>query len=60
MAACVLFALFEALQAQLQGTNVLGAKVPTEVWLALPYMVTVVALAGLLGKSRAPQGLGKP
>ena len=59
-AACVLFALFEAIQAQLQGTNVFGAKIPSEVWLALPYVVTVVALAGFIGKSRAPQGLGKP
>jgi simple sugar transport system permease protein len=60
MAACVVFALFEALQVQLQGTNVLGARIPSEAWQALPYLVTVIALAGLLGKSRAPQGLGKP
>lgn len=57
--ACIAFALFEAIQIQLQGTNVLGAKIPSEAWQALPYLATVVALAGFLGRSRAPQGLGK-
>jgi simple sugar transport system permease protein len=60
MAACVVFALFEAVQIQLQGTDLFGANIPSEAWQALPYLVTVIALAGLLGKSRAPQGLGKP
>jgi len=57
--ACIAFALFEAIQIQLQGTNILGAKIPSEAWQALPYLATVVALAGFLGRSRAPQGLGK-
>ena len=60
LAACVAFALFEAIQIQLQGTDLFGANIPSEAWQALPYLVTVIALAGLLGKSRAPQGLGKP
>jgi ABC-type uncharacterized transport system permease subunit len=57
--ACIGFALFEAVQLQLQGTELMGAKIPSEAWQALPYLVTVIALAGFLGKSRAPQGLGK-
>lgn len=57
--ACIAFALFEAVQLQLQGTELMGAKIPSEAWQALPYLVTVIALAGFLGKSRAPQGLGK-
>lgn len=60
LAACVVFALFEAIQIQLQGTDLFGANIPSEAWQALPYLVTVIALAGLLGKSQAPQGLGKP
>ena len=60
MLACITFGLFEAIQIQLQGTNVLGAKIPSEAWSALPYLVTVIALAGFIGKSRAPLGLGKP
>lgn len=58
--ACLLFALFEAIQIQFQGTGLLGAKIPSEAWQALPYLVTVIALAGFLGRSRAPQGLSKP
>lgn len=57
--ACIGFALFEAVQLQLQGTELMGAKIPSEAWQALPYVVTVIALAGFLGRSRAPQGLGK-
>lgn len=59
LVACIAFALFEAVQLQLQGTELMGAKIPSEAWQALPYLVTVIALAGFLGKSRAPQGLGK-
>jgi general nucleoside transport system permease protein len=57
--ACLTFALFDAIQIQLQGTDLLGAKIPSEAWQALPYAVTVIALAGFLSKSRAPLGLGK-
>lgn len=57
--ACIAFALFEAVQLQLQGTELMGAKIPSEAWQALPYVVTVIALAGFLGKSRTPKGLGK-
>lgn len=57
--ACVAFGFFQALQLQLQGTKVAGAEIPAEIFNSLPYVITVVALAGLLGRSRAPSGLGK-
>lgn len=57
--ACLAFGFFSALQVQLQGAAVLGLQVPTELWAALPYLVTIVALAGFLGKNRTPAGLGK-
>ncbi len=57
--ACLAFALFEAIQIQLQGTDIMGAKIPSEAWQALPYVATVIAMAGFLGRRRAPQGLGK-
>ncbi len=60
LAACLGFGLIEALQLHLQGTQLAGAAVPTEFWTSLPYLVTLVAMAGLLGKNRAPAGLGKP
>lgn len=59
MIACVGFALFQALQVQLQGSRVMGVRIPPEFWFSLPYLITVIALAGFLGRSRAPRGLGK-
>lgn len=60
LGAALVFALFEALQKVYQGVPVFGLDIPSEFWQALPYVVTVIALAGFLGRSRAPQGLGKP
>lgn len=60
LAACLVFGAFSALQFQLQGTHVFGSEVPREAWTALPYLATLVALAGFLGHSHAPAGLGKP
>ena len=58
--ACVAFGFFSALRLQLQGTPLFGAELPPQIWASLPYFVTIVALAGLLGKNRTPAGLGKP
>ena len=59
MAAAIVFGFFSALQLRLQGTALFGGTVPSEAWAALPYLVTIVALAGFLGKNRTPGGLGK-
>ncbi len=58
--ACLFFGLFKILQLQLQGAKIFGIVWPSELWNSLPYLVTIVALAGLLGRNRAPAGLGKP
>jgi simple sugar transport system permease protein len=58
--ACILFGFFSALRIQLEGSNVFGASIPSQFWAMLPYVVTVIALAGFLGRNRAPAGLGKP
>ncbi len=58
--ACTLFGFLEALQLQLQGSQFFAADIPSTFWSALPYLVTLVALAGLLGRSRPPAGLGEP
>lgn len=57
--ACLLFGSCSAIQLRLQGTNVFGAAIPSQFWAMLPYVVTVVALAGFLGRSRSPASLGK-
>ncbi len=53
--ACVLFAAAETLQIQLQGAQL----VPSQFVEMIPYVLTIVALAGVVGKSVAPAALGK-
>jgi ABC-type uncharacterized transport system permease subunit len=56
-AACLLFGFADALQVQLQ-THVPG--VPRELVQILPYALTLVVLAGVVGRSRPPHALGAP
>jgi len=53
--ACLLFGLFDALQLRLQFLN---PEVPHEIFLALPYVVSILALVGLVGKPTAPGAVG--
>ncbi|MDD2773660.1 MAG: ABC transporter permease [Elusimicrobiales bacterium] len=55
--AAALFGLAEAFQIQLQ---TVGVSVPTQFIQMIPYVLTVVLLAGVIGKSRAPAADGKP
>lgn len=57
--ACLLLGILTSLGLFLQGTKVNGTTIPSELWTALPYFVTVLALAGFLGRNRTPAGLGK-
>jgi len=60
-AACLLFGFTEALQIRLQGTAWGGGKtIPVQFVQILPYVATVVILAGWAGRSRAPKALGVP
>lgn len=60
LAACLLFGLLDALQIRFQGAPVFGVEVPIELMQALPYVFTVVMLAGLVGESTPPRALGRP
>lgn len=53
--ACLLFAAAETLQIRLQGSSLL----PSQFVEMIPYVLTIVALAGFVGKSAAPAALGK-
>ncbi len=54
-AVCLALGFFSSLQLRFQ-----GSYIPSQAWAALPYVLTIVALAGFLGKNRTPAGLGKP
>ena len=56
---CLLFGLATAVQIQFSGKPLFGIEIPSEIWKMLPYIVTLLALAGLLGRNRTPAGLGK-
>ena len=59
--ACLLFGFLDAAAIRLQGVRLPGiGEVPVQVIQALPYVLTVVLLAGFIGKAVAPQALGKP
>lgn len=61
MGACLLFGFMDAAAIRLQGVSVPGiGEVPVQMIQALPYVLTVVLLAGLIGKAVAPQALGRP
>jgi len=53
--ACFLFGATEALQLRIQA---LGANIPYQFLVMLPYAIALFALLGLAGKSIPPQGLG--
>jgi general nucleoside transport system permease protein len=59
--ACLLFAFADALQIRLQGTPLpLIGTVPTQAIQALPYILTVLLLAGFVGRAVAPKAIGVP
>jgi simple sugar transport system permease protein len=57
--ACLLFGFLDACAIRLQGTTLpLVGVVPVQLIQALPYLMTVVLLAGFIGQSRSPKALG--
>lgn len=70
--AAVIFGRWDPIRAMLAGllfgfaTNlqsvlgIIGSPVPSQFMLMLPYVVTIFAVAGLVGQSRAPAADGKP
>jgi simple sugar transport system permease protein len=57
--ACLLFALADAIQIRLQGVQFNGTEIPVQFIQILPYIVTIIALAGFIGTSNPPKALGK-
>ena len=59
--ACLLFGFLDAVSIRMQGAQLpfIGA-VPVQAIQALPYVLTVVLLAGFIGHAVAPKALGRP
>jgi simple sugar transport system permease protein len=59
--ACLLFGFLEALASRLQGINIpLIGEAPVDLILALPYLLTVILLAGFVGRAMPPRAIGTP
>ena len=59
--ACLLFGFLDALTARLQGVPLpVVGEIPVQFIQALPYIVTVVLLAGFIGRAVAPKASGIP
>src|SRR5215204_6465493 len=62
MLACLLFGFTEAVSIQMQGAVKLpsGEDIPVQFIQMVPYVLTIVVLAGFIGSSRPPRALGVP
>ena len=60
--ACLFFGFTEALAIQMQGVIKMpsGEDVPVQFIQIIPYVLTIIVLAGFIGLSRAPKALGIP
>jgi simple sugar transport system permease protein len=60
--ACFLFAFTDAISVQMQGAVKLpsGEDIPVQFINMVPYVLTIVVLAGFIGSSRPPRALGVP
>jgi len=59
--ACLMFGFLEALAPRIQGIEFpLIGEIPNQLMLAIPYIVTVLLLAGFIGKPSPPASIGKP
>ena len=58
---CLMFGFFGAVQVQIEGVDLpVVGRIPGALIQMIPYVLTVIVLAGLMAKSVAPKALGKP
>ncbi len=61
LGACLMFGLLDAVAIRLQGVSMpIIGEVPVQLIQVLPYILTVVLLAGFIGKAVAPKAIGIP
>jgi simple sugar transport system permease protein len=58
---CLLFAFADALQIRLEGVALPGIGIiPSQFIQVIPYVLTVLLLAGFVGRAQAPKAIGVP
>lgn len=61
LGACFLFGLLDAVALRIQGVSFPGiGQVPVQAIQAMPYLLTVILLAGFIGKATPPRAIGVP
>lgn len=60
MSACLLFGFLQAIALRYQNIDIGGVVIPVQAMDALPYILTVVILAGFVGKAIPPRAGGEP
>ena len=60
MWACLLFGFLQAIALRFQNLDIGGIVIPVQVMDALPYILTVIILAGFVGKAIPPRAGGEP
>lgn len=59
--ACLMFGFLEAATTRLEGLDLpLIGEIPTQLMQAMPYVLTVLLLAGFIGKPKPPAAIGQP
>ena len=60
LTACLLFGLLEAISNRYQNIDIVGFTLPVQFMQTLPYVLTVIILAGFIGKAIPPKAGGQP
>ena len=61
MLACLLFGFLDAVAVRMQGVSIPGiGEIPVQAIEVLPYVLTVLLLAGFIGKAIGPKAVGRP
>ena len=60
LGACLLFGLLDAIAIRYQGLHLGPVVLPVQAMQALPYVLTVVILAGFVGRAVPPRAGGRP
>ena len=60
LTACLLFGLLEAISNRYQNIDIFNLTLPVQFMQTLPYLLTVVILAGFIGKAIPPRAGGQP